>query len=112
MKRIDNITSKIWYGCINWCYNEDANEWHESYYNPMVNQVGFFDLTDEEFEILKQGPFNDEIKDGDKVFISKDVRFPKLFIGESGVPIKRSTSAKNADKIVISASQHHNLPIL
>lgn len=102
MKRIDNITSKIWYGCINWCYDENANEWRESYYNPMVNQVGFFDLTDEEFEILKQGPFNDEIKDGDKVFISKDVKFPKLFIGESGIPIKRSASAKNADKIVIS----------
>ena len=102
MKRIDNITSKLWYDCIKWCYNEDTNKWYEYYYNPMMNHVGFFDLTDEEFEILKEGPFNNEIKDGDKVFISKDVRFPKLFIGESGIPITRSASVKNADKIILS----------
>lgn len=106
MKRIDNFNKKRWYNFQHFYYDQDRGRWDVSYFNDLRLPGGFFEMTPEEFEILKEGPKFKEIKDGDTIFITKNTKFPKLFIGESGVPLKRTTVTKKADVIVVPNSVH------
>lgn len=106
MKRIDNFNKKRWYNFQHFYYDQDKGRWDCSYFNDLGLPGGFFEMTPEEFEVLKEGPKFKEIKDGDTIFITKNTKFPKLFIGESGVPLKRTTMTKKADVIVVPNSVH------
>lgn len=104
MKRIDDYRKTCWYNFNNWVYNPDSGTWYESYYNNLNLPGAFWDMTDDEFNILRNGPTFQSINDNDKVLVTKNTKFPKLFIGESGVSLSRAISVKKADKIVVPDS--------
>ena len=101
MKRIDDYRKTCWYNFRHWMYQPESEDWYNSYYNTLGLPGAFWDMTEDEFNILRNGPTFQSINDNDKVLVTKNTKFPKLFIGESGVSLSRTTSVKKADKIVV-----------